>query len=272
MERCQSQFSSKETGRTKEDIEKLVRTSNELRTFIQQATGVVQSQGQKLIGIVVDNATKHPPKKTFSLDDFSPHQSPMRARRLHSHSDVLTPQIEETDNAVLRRDKRLSDNNRTKDRGMTEKRRASFDVLDSKHDTIYEDERTNASPVKPHPPGSPKLLVNPKRTRPGIRAASSVPSLAPSVVKGQEIIDELLQNVTRRMGELEGLWEGRKKRLEQWEEVIGFREAAPKVIEWVEKKGDRFLDGKNNFGRSIEEVICDLLGYILLAILSLYTH
>ena len=258
MDRCQSQFSSREAGGSKEDIDKLIQTSSELRTFIQQAAGVVNSQGQKLIGIVVDNASKHPPKKTFSLDDFNPRQSPTKARRLHSNSDVLNTQIEETDNAVLRRDKRMNDNNQTKDRASAERRRASFDVLDPKNDTIYEDQRTDSSPVRPHPPGSPKLLVNPKRTRPGMKASSSVPSLTSSVVKGQEIINGLLKDVTKRMSELERLWEGRKKRLEQWEEVIRFREAAPKVIEWVEEKGDIFLDGKNNYGRSIEEVSYEL--------------
>ena len=44
MERCQAQFSSRETGNTVADIEQLLHTLKELRPFLEQTAEVVQSQ------------------------------------------------------------------------------------------------------------------------------------------------------------------------------------------------------------------------------------
>ena len=44
MERCQAQFSSRETGNTVADIQQLLHTLKELRPFLEQTAEVVQSQ------------------------------------------------------------------------------------------------------------------------------------------------------------------------------------------------------------------------------------
>ena len=58
MQRCQSQFSSREVGQTLGDIDKQQSSITELKVFLEEATGLVRSHGHQLIQILKTMATK----------------------------------------------------------------------------------------------------------------------------------------------------------------------------------------------------------------------
>lgn len=250
MDSCQAQFSSRETGQTQEDIDKFVYSLNELRAFLEQTTGAVQSQGKKLITIVTGSAPRGTPKKAVSMDNYNPQLSSLTGRQQRGGSCTPDRLAEETDG-----DPQKDTCDDIVVSGIRKTTRSGS--YNPQTELLHKDQNADNFFTLPHRPKTPnpsKLLVNPKRSRPGMKTAVSVPSLVHIDIEGQEIIEDLLQDLTKRMSELETLYEGRKNRLKKWEEVIRFREAAPEVSVWVEKEGDRFSEGKCNIGRSIEEV------------------
>ena len=247
MEECKAKLLTGDSPVTNEEAESLLKRSNELHTFIQQAVTVVQSSGKKLGGLVIEHSTKNPPTKAFSLDDYST-GSPLMSRRTRNLSSSVS-EITPAPKSKLSDKRALSDEVDGPVDGK-EERRKSFDILDSKHDTIVEE------PVTKPSTGSPKLLVTPRKARGGgMKAAQSLPVLGP-FAKDQEAIDSVLESVSKRMSDFEETWSGRMKQLRQWEDVMQYREGVPRVIEWVENTGEKFLESKVDLGGSIEEVRC----------------
>ena len=261
MEECKVNLLTDDSPVSNEEAEGLLKRSNELHSFIQQAVTVVQSSGKKLGGLVIEHSTKNPPTKTFSLDDYSS-SSPLmsrRARNLSTSVSEITPEPK----LKLKDMRALSD----EVDGPVEKeeRRKSFDVLDSKHDTIVEDHVSKPST------DSPKLLVTPRKARGGgMKAAHSLPVLGP-FTKDQEAINSVLESVSKQMSDFEEVWSGRMKQLRQWEDVMRYREGVPRVIEWVENTGEKFLESRVDLGGSIEEVrFYDVQSYTCKYALKIY--
>lgn len=52
IQRCQTQFSSRDSGRTLTDIERQQSSNAELRQFLEEATAVMRSHGNQLVQIL----------------------------------------------------------------------------------------------------------------------------------------------------------------------------------------------------------------------------
>ncbi len=241
VDQYELQVHSEDTITSLEDVDGLVRSSNELHTSIQELASVVKSSGIKLGELVMEHSTKHPSQKTFSLDFVA---SPILSKRTRTHNastnDIKAEPSRKGNGLLDEIDGHIQNENKRK----------SWDVLDSKHaETIIEEEQTLKTTTD-----SPKLLVAPRRARAaGMKAARSMPALGPSS-RDHDVIDNLLEDVSKRASVVEGLWSGQIKELEQLKEVVGYREDVLRVLEWVESVGDKFLERKNDLGRSIEEV------------------
>ena len=241
VDQYELQVNSEDTITSLEDVDGLVRSSNELHTSIQELAGMVKSSGIKLGELVMEHSTKHPSQKTFNLDFVA---SPILSKRTRTHN---------TSTNDIKADGSWKGNSLLEDidgHMVKEEKRKSWDILDSKHaETIVEEEQTSKTSKD-----MPKLLVAPRRARAaGMKAAKSMPSLGPSS-RDHDVIDNLLEVVSKRASVVEGLWSGQIKELEQLKEVVGYREDVLRVVEWVESVGDKFLERKNELGRSIEEV------------------
>lgn len=257
MDNCQTQFSSKETGSTVADNEKMIKNLEELKTFIEHTAEVVQSLGKKLLELLLQAAG--------SNKSFSPWQSPIDVKRIHSIETMTTltrtpksrrrnvssaeisgsPKPNRVALTVESANRLLNGDYDAKPLA----RASSLDLLNSTgNDSIQEDsDTTNTVVSRLDCPHSPRLLVTPRK--------AGVKSLPPSN-HDQLMIEGVLHQMERRLNELKVLWEKRQRKLKQSQKVVEFREAVPVVTEWVEQVGNKFLRGKHkhNLGRSIEEV------------------
>ena len=257
MDNCQTQFSSKETGSTVADNEKMIKNLEELKTFIEQAAEEVQSLGKKLLELLLEAAG--------SNKSFSPWQSPKDVKIMHSTEAMTT--LTRTPKSRRRNvsSAEISGSPKPNRVALTAElanrllngeadakplaRASSLDLLNSTgNDSIAEDSDATSTVVSrldcPH---SPRLLVTPRKT--GIKSSASSNH-------DQLMIEGVLHQMERRLHELKEMWEKRQRKLKQSQKVVEFREAVPMVTEWVEQVGNEFLRGKHkhNLGRSIEEV------------------
>ena len=240
------------------DNEKMVANLEELKTFIEQAADVVQSQGKKLLELILQTAG--------SNKSFTPWtQSPKDVRRINSTEAMTT--LTRTPKSRRRNasSAEISNGPKPKRVALTAEsasrllngeddakpltRASSLDLLNSTgNDSILEESDTASTVVSrldcPH---SPRLLVTPRKT--GVKSSSASHH-------DQAMIEAVLQQMERRLSDLKEMWEKRQRKLKQSQKVVEFREAIPTVTEWVEQVGNWFLRGKHkhNLGRSIEEV------------------
>lgn len=256
MDNCQTQFSSKETGSTVADNKKMIKNLEELKTFIDQAAEVVQSQGKKLLELLVQTGS--------SNKSFSPWQSPKDARKVHNSETMTT--LSRTPKS-RRKNVSSSEFSGSPNLNMFVKaesankflngedvakplaRASSLDLLNSNgNDSVPEDfDAGSGVSSRLDCPHSPRLLVTPRKTAVKNSAVSN---------HDQLMIEGVLHQMGKRLEELKEMWEKRQRKLRQSQKVVEFREAVPTVTEWVEQVGNKFLRGKHkhNLGRSIEEV------------------
>ena len=272
MAKFQAQYSSRETGKTVSNIDRLLKSLEETKTFIDQAAEVVKSQGKKVLEIVLQTASKN---RTYSGGELglSPYQSPVNKRRNYSADSAVSvnkvsplmsdkrrriQSNEETSRTPpeKRRVRHISEEVTTKGSPLVEKnasyvdtrkRSNSFDLLKSNDDVIPEDSESIIS----RSDSGPKLLVMPRKT--GLKSASSVPLFMPAT-EDQQVIEGMMETIDSQLNKLMILWMSRKNRLEQSRKAVEFREAVPEVLSWVEKKRKEYLLVRHSYGRSIEEV------------------
>ena len=266
MDKCQSQFTSKETGASVADTERMLKNLEELKMFIEQAAEVVQSHGKKLLELVVQT----PVSKTKSSSLW---QSPQFLKRsqtsevqgvmtlnrtprsrqrnfisTESHSSTPKPS-----RATVVDMNTTSSSKEDGERFVSKPlvRASSLDFLDSNgSESVPEDSDSTVS-SRLECPRSPRLLVNPRKA--GVKSSLSMTNVA-SPNDDQLMIEGVLRQMESRSEQLRELWEARQRRLRQSLKVVEFREAVPVVMNWVEQVGNKFLEGRNNLGRSIEEV------------------
>lgn len=265
MDNCQTQFSSKETGSTVTDNEKMIKNLEELKTFIEQAAEEVQSLGKKLLELLLQT--------TGSNKSFSPwlFQSPKDVRRGNSTEGMIT--LSRTPKSRHRNASSVEISNSPKPHrvaltaesansrllnGEDEDakplaRASSLDLLNTTVNDSIQEESDAASMVvsRLDCPHSPRLLVTPRKTSAGVKSSAAAVSN-----HDQLMIEGVLLQMERRLNELKQIWERRQRKLKQSQKVVEFRAAVPTVTEWVEQVGDKFVWGKHkhNLGRSIEEV------------------
>ena len=272
MDNCHTQFSSKETGSTVSDNEKMIKNLEELKTFIEQATEEVQSLGKKLLELLL--------QMTSSNKSFTPWllQSPKDVRNVNSTEGMITlsrtPRSRRRINAssveisnspkphrvALTAESANSQLLNGEDEDAKPLARASsLDLLNS---TVNDSESDATSTVvsRLDCPHSPRLLVTPRKTSAGVKSSTAASN------HDQLMIEGVLLQMERRLDELKQMWERRQRKLKQSQKVVEFREAVPTVTEWVEQVGDKFVQGKHkhNLGRSIEEVSHAIKLYTLL--------
>ena len=255
MDNCHAQFSSKETGSSVADNQRMVKNLEELKTFIEQAAEEVQALGKKLLELII---------QTASTKTFSPWQLPKDGRRVHNSEAVMTlnrtPKsrrknvslVEIPGSPKLNRVITAESANRLlngEDDGSPARPLARASSLDLLSDSVPEDsDAASGVASRLDCPHSPRLLVTPRKK-------TGVKSLSPSN-HDQLMIEGVLHQMGRRLEELKEMWGKRQRRLKQSQKVVEFREAVPTVTEWVEQVGNKFFRGKHkhNLGRSIEEV------------------
>ena len=267
MDKCQTQFTSKEAGASVADTERMLKNLEELKTFVEQAAEVVQSHGKKLLELVLQAGSSKTGKCSGSW------QSPQVLRRSHTSEAQGVMTLNRTPRSRRRNftsaeshtsTPKLSraavvDVNRTSigeedgERFVSKPliRASSLDILDSNgSESVPEDSESTLS-SRLECPRSPRLLVTPRRA--GVKSSLSMPSVAfPN--DDQLMIEGVLHQMESRLEQLRELWEAKQRRLRQSLKVVEFREAVPVVMNWVEQVGNKFLEGRNNLGRSIEEV------------------
>lgn len=280
MDECEVEFSSKEFGKSIVEAKKLQKSVTEKRAFIKQATEVIHSQGKKLQEILNDSRTMLPNRRgsTFDLsrtgEEESNHTS-FDIRRVRSSENFLDTIDEPTSPNELRSfsngeatdsdsDTNLRGNHTPSSsiatRGVKlhnslRDRSNSWDILDSKEVPLPVPSPT--FPTKPRSSSitdsdSPRVLVHPKRTRGGLKAASSISALP--VNQDQQVIKQFLGQIDRRLKQLVLLCERRKTGLEEAQKAMEFIEVVPEILEWIDTVGAKFLQDFDHYGRSIEEV------------------
>ena len=83
MDNCHTQFSSKETGSTVADNEKMIKNLEELKIFIEQTAEVVQSLGKKLLELLLQSDGSNKNTSPWLL-------SPIDVRRINSTEGMTT--------------------------------------------------------------------------------------------------------------------------------------------------------------------------------------
>lgn len=131
-------------------------------------------------------------------------------------------------------------------------RRSSWDVLDSLSNNRSPEPRRASPHYNRGSPGSPMVLVTPRRTRATLKAATSVPAL--NVNQNQQVVQAFMIQIDGRLNRLILLWEGRRKGLEEAQKAMEFQEAVPQILEWIDTVGAEFLRKYSHYGRSMEEV------------------
>ena len=261
MDNCHTQFSSKETGSTVADNEKMIKNLEELKIFIEQTAEVVQSLGKKLLELLLQSDGSNKNTSPWLL-------SPIDVRRINSTEGMTT--LSRTPKSRRRNVSSAEISNSPKPNrvavtaesanrllngedayGVAKPlaRASSLDLLNSTgNDSIQVDSDATSTVVSrldcPH---SPRLLVTPRKTGVKGSAASN---------HDQVMIEGILEQMETRLNDLKLMWEKRQRKLKQSQKVVEFRETVPTVTEWVENVGNKFLWGKHkhNLGRSIEEV------------------
>lgn len=282
MDKCEAAFSSKETGKSLSELKAIIVSITEKKTYIKQATELVQTQGRKLQELL-SQSNSHNTNGETSLDlskvgregEGSVPASPASVRRVQSSEDIL----DVADGPRVLRSRAISDvlaiatdtNLKVKTLSMEDvstvaaRHRVDWEAKRSSLDSAGAgDSRESHSPSNlnypqgsspTHAPSSPKILVTPKRTRAGVKGALSVPSI--TLHQNHQVVENLLVGADGRLNQLILLWEGRRKRLEEVEQAMQFREAVPQILHWVDTVGANFLKMHNHYGRSMEEVIKD---------------
>ena len=274
IDNCQAQFSSKEAGSSVADTERRLKNQEELKTSVEQAAEEVQSLGHKLLELILESPT--PSKAKTSSPWLSPAMSEARKPRVvngvttlnrtpRSRKRVLSSSSEVANSPVPSRSKTAESAKSTMSNGLTFEvdlqfaasgkpmaRASSLEMLDSNSSDSVTDDTDNPTSSKLACPGSPRLLVTPKKAA-GIRSAHSMPSVVPPN-PDQLMIEGVLQQMGERLEQLKEMWGKRQRLLKQSLKMVEYREAVPEVIEWVELVGNEFIRGRSNLGRSIEEV------------------
>ena len=273
IDNCQSQFSSKEAGSSVADTERRLKNLGELKASIEQAAEGVHSLGNKLLELILES----PMATTKHSRTASPWQSPNEFRKPRvvngvttlnrtprSRKRVLSSSSESANSPNVGRSKTAESAVGTTSNGLllgddlkfTSKpiaRANSLEVLDSTSSDSVTDESENTTGSKLECPGSPRLLVTPRKAV-GIKSALSMPSVIPPN-PDQLMIEGVLHQMDERLEQLKQLWGKRQRLLKQSLKVVEYREAVPEIMEWVEQVGNEFIRGRSsNIGRSIEEV------------------
>jgi hypothetical protein len=131
-------------------------------------------------------------------------------------------------------------------------RRSSWDVLDARGSP---DHSMNSPYNGRRSPGSPKLLVTPRRAPRSVsrlKAATSVPAL--NINQNQQVVQNFMSQMDGRLNQLIMLWESRRNGLEEALKAMEFQESVPEILEWIDTEGAAFLRKFKHFGRSKEEV------------------
>lgn len=269
MDECHAEFSSKETGSSLVETKAFVKAITDKKAFIQQATEVVLSHGRKLQDVLTHSRTLWPASKgrgnqTKSGRGYDGPESSV-IRKAQSTEDLLEVSDEAASllgsrtssygESALRSSLRTASVQGTyspkphKQTSLEGERRNSWDVLGSR-ESNGSPERLGASPQ--HTPGSPKVLVTPRRTRTLLKAATSVPAL--NVNQNQQLVQSFMVQIDGRLNQLILLWEGRRKGLEEAEKAVEFQMAVPEILEWIDTTGAEFLKTYDHYGGSMEEV------------------
>lgn len=249
MDECDIEFSSKEVGITLAETGDIIKAITEKKAFIKQATEVVQSQGKKLQDILTRSRSSHPLRGGSSLDlsKFG------REGEEEEPGTFAVRRVQSTENILDGFDEPLSSGVRSGAASISPEttypkhpKQRSWDVLDSTDGIL---ERFKA-PI----PGSPKILVTPKRTRAatGLKTTLSVPII--TVNQNYQVVQSFLVQIDARLNRLILLWEGRRMGLEEAQKAVEFQEAVPGILEWIDTVGAEFLKKYNHYGRSMEEV------------------
>lgn len=265
MDKCQTQFTSKEMGASVADTERMLKNLEELKMFIEQAAEVVQSHGKKLLDLVVltpasktKSSSSWQSSQVLKRNQTSEVQGVMtlnrtprsRRRNLITDPHTSTPKLSRaTVVDVNTTSSAKEDGERFVSKPLV--RASSLDFLDSNGSESVQEDSDSTVSSRLECPRSPRLLVNPRKA--GVKSSLSMTNVAfPN--DDQLMIEGVLHQMESRLEHLRELWEARQRRLRQSLKVVEFREAVPVVMNWVEQVGNKFLEGRNNLGRSIEEV------------------
>jgi hypothetical protein len=241
MEKCRSHFNSSDVVMSVSDAERLLATLHELRDLVEQATGSVHTQGKQLVDFLA-TVTPITSSPTPTRRELYGSHSPLPDTRSVASSD--SGDTSDLDNGIRRpAPKRI----RSSDDLINSPTTAGGSMGNEEGDDVVEEAG--------HQQGdSPRLLVTPRKTQPGLKSyKSSTVSLALS--PDQIMIETQLYKVDQQLQGLLVLWEHRRDQLDTSRRVIEFKEVVPEVTAWLEARGTDMLKNKNNFGRSKEEVL-----------------
>ena len=257
MDNCHTQFSSKETGSTVSDNEKMIKNLEELKTFIEQAAEEVQSLGKKLLELLLQTKDIRKVNSTEGMITLS--RTPRSRRRINASSAEISNSPKPHRVALTAESANIRLLNGEDEDAKPLARASSLDLLNS---TVNDEESdaTSTAVSRLDCPHSPRLLVTPRKKSAGVKSSAAASN------HDQLMIEGVLLQMERRLDELKLMWERRQRKLKQSQKVVEFREAVPTVTDWVEQVGDKFVRGKHkhNLGRSIEEVSHAVRLYTLL--------
>lgn len=153
MDKCRNHFNSSDTVLSVSDAERLLATLHELKDLVEQATGSVQTQGKTLVDVLVTIAPPPPLNKKYGTN------SPV----LDSRSVSVTDDMSDLDFGRRRRSRPKGTHSAENllDESVIEETDNSDDVITESSDEGRDD--------------STRLLVTPRKTRPGLKSYKSSP-------------------------------------------------------------------------------------------------
>ena len=289
FDECEAEFSSKDASHTIPELDQQLRETSDKKVFMEQAIGVVLSQGSKARGLIAPKTSPNTrgivgqksfppasgdaqPRDELSMslnlpDGMSRAQSSEYlsenpkltvSNSSHASEDDLSLNLASSKGELevsLPQIRPRSQNLKSpKSKGKGKHTRTkSWDLLDSR-DIDLKNKNSGDEGLKTPTQDLPKLLVSPKRTsKSSLKSAQSLQSIS-ETDKDRKMLEGYLDEVKGRLDRLLVLWEERKGMLEEARKALEFLEAAPEIFDWLNADGAGFIAKYDTYGRSIEEV------------------
>ena len=269
MNECEREFSSQQCGDTLPEIMLQLKVITEKRTFIQQATKVVLSQGRKFQDMLssvrarTKSSVVSPEISTSRVRKYSCEvvlSSSLTLSESHwpqSSDDLLEEPLVREEPSFPAMTKQIKTNSPNKKSPNTDFLLHSYSSslpaspsMKNRHRNSLDNHRSDfdngaISSIPKH--------LSPKHSAGNLKSAHSVPNVY-AVGHNHGIVEEFLEMLNGKLALLMDLWEGRDKRLQEAKKAVEFTEAAPHILEWVNLEGAEFLKQHNHYGRSLVEV------------------
>lgn len=158
MDKCRSHFNSSDVVVSVSDAERLLSTLHELRDLVEQATGSVRTQGKQLVDFLATVTPITSSSPTPTRKEYGSHSPVPDTRSVTSGSDD-SGDMSDLDHGIRR---------------PTPKRiRSSDDLIDGPMGSTGSEEGDDVIDEEGRRGDSPKLLVTPRKTRPGLKSYKS---------------------------------------------------------------------------------------------------